>query len=244
MANKGASPIISSAPGEEMSPPDAHPAALPPVNEEDVLALARALKEVDDSALEAVIADALRKGIAPSRILVEVAAPAARHIGHEWEEDLSDFVDVTLATGRLQRLVRSLGSAIREEVVVEEEAPTILLASPPGQSHTLGLLMVAEFFQAASWNVYLGAPFEGTATPELVARQYVHVVGLSISLTDRATQVRSEIQRIRRRSQNRKLGILVGGPAILLDPSLSESLGADGAATDARLALQLARHFL
>ena len=217
---------------------------VPPVTPEDVLAVSGALKEVDDSVLEAVIAEALRKGIAPSRFLVEVAAPAARHIGHEWEEDISDFVDVTLATGRLQRLVRSMGSAIREEVVIEEDAPTILLASPPGQSHTLGLLMVAEFFQAASWNVYLGAPFENTPTPELVSRQFVHVVGLSISLTDRASQVRSEIQRIRRRSQNRGLGILVGGPAILLDPRLADSLGSDGAATDARLALRIAREFL
>jgi len=203
------------------------------------------LRGFDETALDAYVSSMLRKGISADRFLVELAAPAAREIGEDWADDRCDFVDVTLATGRLQRIVRSLGGQIpSEEPIAEGGRPVLLLASPSGQSHTLGMLMVAEFFQAASWSVCFGAPFELTPTPDLVASRFVHVVGLSLSLTDGVGQVKEEIRRIRRRSRNPAVGVIVGGPALLVQPDLVDAVGADAASVDARLAPEVARAFL
>jgi methanogenic corrinoid protein MtbC1 len=203
------------------------------------------LRGFDETALDAYVSSMLRKGVSADRFLVELAAPAAREIGEEWADDRCDFVDVTLATGRLQRIVRSLGGQIpSEEPMAEGGRPVLLLASPSGQSHTLGMLMVAEFFQAASWSVCFGAPFELTPTPDIVASRFVHVVGLSLSLTDGTGQVKEEIRRIRRRSRNPAVGVIVGGPALLVQPDLVDAVGADAASVDARLAPEVARAFL
>jgi MerR family transcriptional regulator, light-induced transcriptional regulator len=215
------------------------------LDEAEIRRFVTVLRGFDETALDAYVSGALRKGISADRFLVELAAPAAREIGEEWADDRCDFVDVTLATGRLQRIVRSLGGQIpSEEPLAEGGRPVLLLASPSGQSHTLGMLMVAEFFQAASWSVCFGAPFELTPTPDLVASRFVHVVGLSLSLTDGVGQVKEEIRRIRRRSRNPGVGVIVGGPALFVQPDLVDAVGADAASVDARLAPEVARAFL
>ncbi|CAN5804704.1 hypothetical protein BH23GEM11_BH23GEM11_09340 [soil metagenome] len=203
------------------------------------------LRGFDESALDAYVSRTLRRGVSADRFLVELAAPAAREIGVDWEEDRCDFVDVTLVAGRLQRIVRALGSQIpSEEPMSEGGRPVVLLASPSGQTHTLGMLMVAEFFQASSWSVCFGAPFEPAPIPDLVASRFVHVVGLSLSLVDGAAQVKDEIRRIRRRSRNPEVGVILGGPALLSQPDLVDAVGADAASVDARLAPIVARAFL
>jgi MerR family transcriptional regulator, light-induced transcriptional regulator len=211
------------------------------IDENDIARFATVLKGFDEAALDAYVSGLLRRGLSADRFLLELAAPTARLIGEEWEEDRCDFVDVTLATGRLQRLVRSSGARLPAADPVEPASrPSILLASPAGQSHTLGLLMVGEFLHAAGWVVQLGAPFDEAPTLDLVAARHLDVLGLSVSLTDPVAPVREEIRRIRRRSRNRSIAILVGGPAITADPDLVETLGADASCVDARLAPDVA----
>jgi MerR family transcriptional regulator, light-induced transcriptional regulator len=219
------------------------------VDETEVNRFVTVLKGFDEAALDAYVSGMLRRGLAADRFLLELAAPAARLIGEEWEEDRCDFVDVTLASGRLQRLVRTVGHAlpVRDELRNGDEGPSrpsILLFSPAGQTHTLGMLMAGEFFHAAAWQVTLGAPFDATPAAEIARRRWLDVLGISLSTTDAVPQVRDEIRRIRRRSLNRSLGIMVGGPALLLDPGITQTVGADAASTDARLAPDVARAFL
>jgi MerR family transcriptional regulator, light-induced transcriptional regulator len=212
------------------------------IDENEISRFVTVLKGFDEAALDAYVSGMLRRGLSADRFLLELAAPAARLIGEEWEDDRCDFVDVTLATGRLQRQVRSFGTRLPcADPVEPAERPSILLASPAGQSHTLGLLMVAEFLHAAGWTVQLGAPFDDVPTLDLVSARSLDVLGLSISMSESVDSVREEIRRIRRRSRNRSIAILVGGPALVEAPDLVGALGADAACVDARLAPDVAR---
>ncbi len=215
------------------------------IDQNEIARFATVLKGFDEAALDAYVSGMQRRGLPADRFLLELATPVARLIGEEWAEDTCDFVDVTLATGRLQRLVRSMGALLPPAESGEpERGPTILLASPAGQSHTLGLLMTAEFLHAAGWSVLLGAPFDEFPTVERVSGRHLDIVGLSISLNDGIAPVREEIRRIRRRSLNRSLAILVGGPALVDTPDLVRDVGADAACTDARLAPSVAHSLL
>lgn len=235
--------------GDRHTRPRLSPTVAPKLNRElDDTELDRfvtVLKGFDEAALDAFVSATLRRGIGPERFLVELVAPAARAIGQQWHDDKCDFVDVTLATGRLQRVVRRLGSRITgTEGGSTADRPLVLLSSPVGHGHTLGMLIVAEFFQADGWSVALGAPFERVPAPDFVASHFTHVVGFSLSLTDGAPTLREEIRRVRRRSMNPSVGILVGGPAILEDPDLVDFVGADASTVDARLVSDVARAFL
>lgn len=219
------------------------------VDPAEVQRLVTVLGGFDESALDAYISAAKRRGLGPARILVDLVAPAARQIGEAWEEDRWDFVDVTLASGRLKRIVRELGALLvhpdaRAEAQEAASPPLALLSSPVGQGHTLGLLMVAEFLHADRWSVCLGAPFERLTNSDFVASRFTHLVGLSLSDTDHFEPVREEIRRLRRRSRNPTLRVLVGGPALGLRPELVELVEADAGASDARLVPELARSLL
>jgi MerR family transcriptional regulator, light-induced transcriptional regulator len=206
---------------------------------------ATVLRGFDEGALEAYVSGMLRRGVGPERFLVELAGPAARHIGEEWEEDRCDFVDVTLAAGRLQRIVRSVGRLLPAEALARtSDRPAILLSCVSGEGHTLGLLMVAEFFRASGWTVALGSPFEGPSTTELAAGRHFHAVGLSVASTDSLHLVRSEIGLLRKRSRNRSVAVLAGGEAAGLLSGLASVLEADAATHDARTAPELAHTFL
>jgi methanogenic corrinoid protein MtbC1 len=238
---------FSPAPSPKFAPPPARVRG--EVDEAEVKRFVTVLRGFDESALDAYVSSAIRRGISPARFLLELVAPAAREIGEEWEADRCDFVDVTLASGRLKRIVRQLGASMARPSPAPggsagAAVPLALLLSPAGQGHTLGLLMVAEFLHADRWSVSLGSPFERISAPEFVSSHFTHMVGLSLSDADQAEKVRDEVRRIRRRSRNPSVGILVGGPALIHCPELVDLVEADASAVDARLVPDVARSFL
>jgi methanogenic corrinoid protein MtbC1 len=211
----------------------------------DVDRFVEVLRGFEESAVDNFVSSLLSNGHTVDQLLVDLVGGAAHEVGELWKQDRLNFVEVTLATGRLQRIVRSLGCEIQAAPSMDGEArPVILLTSPVGQAHTLGLLMVAEFFQASSWTVCLGNPFDPTPAADVAANRFLDVVGISLSLTDGLGTIRDEIRKIRRRSRNRSIAILLGGPALQLEPNLAHEVGADAACMDARVAPAAARALL
>jgi MerR family transcriptional regulator, light-induced transcriptional regulator len=240
--------------GDPGGAPHAHPFAQPlsvrdrlgaEFDGEEVERFFRLLQTGPESALDLALDRFLARGIPADRLLLELFRDAALRLGDDWEQDRCTFLDVALGTGRLQRLLRALTR--REMLQAGLEAPPtrkILLSSFQNQQHTFGLLMAAEFFQRAQWTVSIGAPLNPKWASDLVQDEHFDVVGLAIPMRESASAVRREISRIRTRSRNRQIGILVGGAAVSRDPDLVDEVGADAAAPDARLAPSVAEAFL
>jgi len=205
----------------------------------------RLLQTGPESALDRSVERFLARGVPADRLLLELFRNSAVRLGEEWEQDRCSFLDVALGTGRLQRLLRALTRRdLSHSGPTLESSRRILLASFQDQQHTFGLLMAAEFFQQAHWSVSLGAPLNPKRASDLVQEEHFDLVGLSIPMLESAPAVRREISRIRNRSRNRGIGILVGGAAIARHPDLVDEVGADAAAPDARLAPSVAEAFL
>ena len=79
---------------------------------------------------------------------MELLEPTARHLGELWQEDTIDFVDVTLGVSKLQRLVHVFAGL--DHVAPYDDKRKVLLASAPGDQHSLGNSMVQKFFRAAA----------------------------------------------------------------------------------------------
>lgn len=180
------------------------------------------------------------RGVPVEVIYLELLAPAARRLGEMWEQDLVMFSDVTVALGRLHRIMRGLSPSLGHDLHVPVEGRRALLLPAPGEQHTFGLSMVAEFFRHAGWEVVCELDSRSIDPVRRVRREWFDVVGVSVGVDARLDWLREGITMMRRASRNRGLAVLVGGPVFALHPERAAEAGADGTARDAREAPDLA----
>jgi methanogenic corrinoid protein MtbC1 len=198
----------------------------------------------DDAAAAAFVRARLADGVSVESIYLDLLAPTARELGLRWEEDECSFVDVTVAMGRLQRVLRELSRAFQNESPAPTRGGQVLLTCLPGEQHTLGLIMVAEFLIRDGFRVHVGAPWSEADLLTLVRTEWFDVIGFSAGCESRLSRMKREIQRIRTHSRNPRVQILVGGQVFSLDPELVARVGADGWARDARESPTVARELV
>ena len=182
-----------------------------------------------------------RRAYRSKSIFLDLLAPAARQLGTLWESDVTDFANVTLAVGRLQRIMRRLGERFVDEANQRQAGESVLLTIIPGEQHSFGLSMVAEFFRRAGWNLCTGPFASHQELTSLVHNHWFDVVGFSVSSDRRLDELKKDIHDIRRDSRNRNVGIMLGGPMVIAQPDLVASMGADMMSADATTAPQQAR---
>ncbi|HKM61988.1 MAG TPA: cobalamin B12-binding domain-containing protein [Acidisphaera sp.] len=177
------------------------------------------------------------RGATVRSLYLGLLTDAARLLGEFWQEDRCSFVDVTISMGRLQQIVRGLSPAFQTAALRRAHPETMLLLATPGEQHTLGLIILAEFFRSAGWHVAGGAVRSGEEAADIVHDSWFDVAGFSIGAENGLAQLTSCIRIVRRASRNRKIGILIGGPLFLSDRDLVSRVGADIGAADAPSAL-------
>lgn len=193
-------------------------------------ALCDALISTEPDAALQLIRQVEAEGASPDTLCLDYIAAAARRMGERWVADCASFLDVTMAGGRLMGLVRDLAISF----VGPEEAPlpghAILIATVPGETHSLGAAIAAECFRRAQWDVTL---LDGADADEIVAHVasgQFPVVGLSAG-SRRMVPVLAETVRAVRRADPEAV-ICIGGPILTLEPEIVRTVGADHAAAD------------
>jgi hypothetical protein len=180
--------------------------------------------------------EALRDGGLPlARLLLDLLAPAARHLGALWEEDACDFLAVTEALGRLQTMSRHLCAELESESV-SANGRSVLLLPCPGETHRFGLSIVASFFREAGWDVTTAAPGPDLDPLDLLGIEWFDVVGLSLSSDVLLPALATAVADVRRVSRNPGIRVLVGGPYFARPGGDAVIVGADACAADACLA--------
>lgn len=180
----------------------------------------------NDQAAETYVEYHLAEGMSVDTVFLNLLAPAARHLGELWETDAANFVSVTLAMGRLQRIMRHLGQHFFEEPAAGA-GESVLLTIIPGEQHSFGLSMVTEFFRRAGWNLCTGPFSSHQELTSLVSSHWFDIVGFSVSSDRKLDELRNDVQSIRQTSRNKHVGIILGGPMVAARPDLLTSIGAD-----------------
>jgi methanogenic corrinoid protein MtbC1 len=209
------------------------------------------LTESLDAALRRI--DELRAGgLRLDAIYLELIAPAARHLGELWEDDRCDFTDVTIGLGAMHQILRELSPQFRSEVNCEGGCVTssvnsgrrLLLVPASGEQHSLGLMMLADFFARDGWDVTGGETPASSDLFRLVRDEWFDIVGLAVGCERRLDLLAADIRTLRATSRNRDVRVMVGGPILTGHPEYVGVVGADGMAGDARQALQVAARLL
>jgi methanogenic corrinoid protein MtbC1 len=172
-------------------------------------------------------------------VYLELLQPAARLLGEYWEGERCDFVEVSLGTAFLQRLMRELSTLHGNIDPVPGHHHRILLLPAPGEQHIFGISMLGEFFRSAGWDVCGGPRIEEPEVLQLVRQEQFDVIGYSAA-TERALEpLAAQIDLVRRNTRVEHLKILAGGNAVSSD-SVALQLGADATAGDAGQAVDAA----
>ncbi len=121
----------------------------------DIARFCATLTAAHDDSAERFILNLRRGGQSTPTIYLSFIAAAARELGRQWDDDRLSFAEVTMASGRLYRIIRGLRHVLDQDGPRPDNARRILLALLPGDTHTLASDMAADLFRRDGWEVDL-----------------------------------------------------------------------------------------
>lgn len=142
-------------------------------------ALATALCDDGTDEADLIVADLIEAGVPVDDVCLDHLAPAARCLGEWWENDRLPFTDVTMATSRIQAILRRMPAGRKARAC--NGCKGAVFGAVPGEQHTLGVMMAADLFRRNGWDVSLLIGLDHAEMMARLERDDRHVVGLSCS---------------------------------------------------------------
>jgi len=168
-----------------------------------------AVRAHDQGALESVLSRA-EVALGLQGMLIRVAAPFAQTLGDLWRDGTLSAAHEHFASAVLRSvLLRSC-----RPFAANSAAPVLIVATPTGQLHELGALLVAASASNLGWRVvYLGPSLPAAEIAGAALQHDARAVALSLVYPDDDPGLRSELAGLRRLIPPRTT-ILAGGRAM------------------------------
>ena len=160
---------------------------------------------------EQYITELLNLGMGIDLIVLELIPRIARKLGNQWASDSLSFAEVTIATGRLQKLIYSLDHLYQETRTSPTTTHSILVTAAPGSHHTLGPLILSNYFTWAGWSVLSESAPSERFIETTVTSKSLTAIAVSIADYDQLDRLPKLIQSIRNKSLNPAIIVLTGG---------------------------------
>ena len=188
-------------------------AAVARPSESNVATLAEAALEATrrlDAAELQTILERAAVTLGVPEFLEEVVAPVLESIGRGWRDRSVSIAQEHLATVVFRRVLGWLLGVY----VIDGGAPRLVVATPPGQVHELGALMVAVSAAAEGWAVtYLGADLPVADLVSAAAATDAHAVAVSIVYVGDDLDVAAAVRQTRA-GLPAGVPLLLGGAAV------------------------------
>jgi methanogenic corrinoid protein MtbC1 len=205
--------------------------------------VARLAVEGDVQAIENGLEELIQMGYDRLGLHAALLEPATRRLGDWWRDDQVAARDITLGLCNLQAAVRRVSPACPPNGEHHGGRRDILIASPPGEPHILGVPLVSDVFRHAGWRATVEFPATAGALCDVVRSGWFDALGLSLSdafeRLERLPALTELIKAARRASLNPDLVVVCGGRLFRSRPELVERAGADGAYQGAAEAVAL-----
>jgi methanogenic corrinoid protein MtbC1 len=197
------------------------------------------LFDEDSDRCQEMLGEALAESGDPQKVVEILLEPAARVVGENWCSDECDFLKVTIAVSRMQRLFRRMASEC-PPTSLPDLSRCALLTPAPGEQHTFGLSVVDDAFRRAGWEVDCCGCDEETEMFRLVALNHYQIIGVSISVERFLPDLLELSRKLRTRSRNRAIVLIAGGSMVMQNPQGAIEAGFDLLAVDSVSAVSLA----
>ena len=136
-----------------------------------------ALVSSEAKAAAEIVDERVRAGVTMKEVYLGILAPAAAMLGERWNRDEVTFADVTVGTGRIYAIMRSLKRRTPPEKRPTERSA--VFAMVPGDDHVLGLKMAVDLARRSGWKVDAHFDYDHDTLVEAVKASGELLVGLS-----------------------------------------------------------------
>lgn len=202
---------------------------------EDIVRFAEWASLSDVGNMIEFVESAFERGVSLTDVYLNLVAPTARLLGDNWLSDRASFIDVHMGLLELHRLVSHF--ELTDFDMTESSGHNILLSATPGDQHTFGILLVADFFRRAGWEVDNDSGHTEDQIARKVASASFSCIGLSLYNEEHLHDMTRCIARLRDSSLNEDVLIVVGGEYFAGKASPSAIVGADLCVLDAGTAV-------
>jgi methylmalonyl-CoA mutase cobalamin-binding subunit len=184
-----------------------------------------------DRAERAALVAEMRAAGVPWEDLVDLYIPAAaRRLGRLWCEDALGFADVTIGVARLQAMLRELPDPGGRSATAPA-GPSIVLAVPADDYHTLGAMVAAAQLRRAGVSVRLSLGQPESELVRMLAAGGHDAVFLSASGSSTLDSLRELVERVRG-AIGPGVPIVLGGAILPSERDLRAQTGVDHAVSD------------
>jgi methanogenic corrinoid protein MtbC1 len=167
--------------------------------------------------------DLLADGVSFEVLVTDVIGPVQAEVGRRWANGDLTIADEHAATAATESLVALLSGNL-----APAEGPTVVIACPDGDTHSLpGRVVAATLAIRGFRSMFLGASMPATDLGEYLEHQRPIALALSVSM---ASALFSATQSVRV-AHALEIPVLVGGQAIGHDATRTRGLGADAFST-------------
>jgi len=185
-------------------PGDAHDA----VSRAFVADSLEAVGNLDSDKLKSIVHKASH-ALAPTAFLDQVATKLMHKIGNLWFEGRLSPAHEHLASSVMSSILADLNTALQPG----ENAPRLAVATPAGQRHELGAMIVTAAAQHEAWHVtYLGADLPAKDLGMAAIQSDASAVALSVTYPPSDSALENELAELRAILPD-EVTVLVGGQA-------------------------------
>ena len=175
----------------------------------------------------------------PQKVVERLFEPAARIIGENWCADDCDFIKVTIAMSRIQRLFRRITTE-HPPAATPDLTRCALLTPAPGEQHMFGLSVVEDAFRRGGWEVDCCGCDESANMFRLAASNDYRIIGVSVSADRQLADLLPVVRKLRSKSRNKSVVLMAGGSLVMQNPQGAMNAGFDLLAVDSSSAVALA----
>ncbi|NCA76906.1 MAG: cobalamin-binding protein [Alphaproteobacteria bacterium] len=195
-----------------------------------------------NTALELVL-NAVKQGMKVRDVYLNVFQPVQYEIGRLWQNNRISVAQEHFCTAATQLVMSQLYPYL---FTGEKKNKKMITTCVPGELHEMGARMVTDFFEMSGWDTYyLGANMPIAGVIRFIGEIKPKIIAISATMTFHLTAVEEMIRAIRSSpSTPTDMKILVGGYPFRVAPELWRQIGADGFASGAQDAVDIAEKLI
>lgn len=204
----------------------------------DVLSLLmRGARTGDPQTFQKLLSEMRRLHISAESMVSDYIPAAVAGIGEEWHQDRIDILEATVATSRMQNLLRELGRAWSADGANPEMSGSVLMVVPETEQHTLGAMIATTQMRRMGISVAVQLLASRAGLEQTLRERRFDAVFLSIGNVESVDLSRKLVSTARDMIGG-DARIAVGGAVPVGPDELRQTTGADIATRDVAAALR------
>ena len=203
--------------------------------------ISKAVIQGDDDEIAGLTQDALDEGLVAKEILQGGLMPGMDYVGVEFKAGRMYVPEVLLSARTMKGSM-----AVLEPLLAEGESLVVgkaIMGTVEGDLHDIGKNLVAMMMEGAGFHIVdLGTDVTPDAFVDAVKKENPDIVGMSALLTTTMRNMGRTIDALKEAGLRDQVKVMIGGAPVTSD--FAEQIGADGSASSAPAAVDLAKSFV